>query len=182
MNEKIHISPSGTGYVSALLRHFADLRDGTHGDAVSRSEKEHLFRNTVALLDRQSRCALHEVNATLLLGSGTITTTTTIRTPDGGLSCCWMLTWPGQSAAGIPPITLEAYYGRGFHHPHLRGGTVRDWPLNVFTPEQAAEELPTLRAIVAAELHNLVFLADFSIVPATAARNDRAHEALNRKS
>jgi hypothetical protein len=32
--------PEQTG---ALLRHFADLRDGTHGSATSRREKEQLF-------------------------------------------------------------------------------------------------------------------------------------------
>jgi hypothetical protein len=34
---------------------------------------------------------------------------------------------------------------------------VGDWPLNVLDDEQAAAELPTLRAIAAAEIHNLVF-------------------------
>ena len=73
-------------------------------------------------------------------------------------------------AAGINPIILHAFYGTGFHHPHLRGGTVGDWPLNAFTPEQAAAELPTLRAIATAELHNLVFQRDYRIIPATTHR------------
>jgi hypothetical protein len=47
------------------------------------------------------------------------------------------------------------------------GGTVGTWPLNIFTREQAADELPTLRAIAAADLHNLVFQRDYRIVPAT---------------
>jgi len=42
-----------------------------------------------------------------------------------------------------------------------------DWPLNVFSDADAAAELPTLRAITAAELHNLVFQRDWRIVPAT---------------
>jgi hypothetical protein len=41
-------------------------------------------------------------------------------------------------------------------HPHLRSGTVGDWPLNVYDEEQATAELPTLRAMAAADLHNLV--------------------------
>ena len=49
----------------------------------------------------------------------------------------------------------------------LAGGTVGDWPLNVFNSDQATAELPTLRASAAADLHNLVFQADFRIVPAT---------------
>jgi hypothetical protein len=55
----------------------------------------------------------------------------------------------------------------GFHHPHLRGATAGTWPLNVFDDEQARAELPVLRAIAAADLHNLVFQRDFRIVPAT---------------
>jgi hypothetical protein len=45
-----------------------------------------------------------------------------------------------------------------------------DWPLNVFTPEQAAE-LPTLRAIAAADVHNLVFQRDYRIIPAVVSRH-----------
>ncbi|MCY0906363.1 hypothetical protein OS914_15935 [Arthrobacter sp. H14-L1] len=66
-------------------------------------------------------------------------------------------TWLRGAAAG--------YYGRNFNHPHLRGGTNRDWPLNAFTPAYAEQELPTLRAIASAEIHNLVFIADYMIVP-----------------
>jgi len=69
------------------------------------------------------------------------------RTSDGGLNASWTLTWPEQRAAGIEPIVLQAYFGAGFHHPHLRGTTVRDWPLNVFGEEDAAAQLSILRAI-----------------------------------
>jgi hypothetical protein len=36
----------------------------------------------------------------------------------------------------------------------------------VFDEEQAAAELPTLRAIASADIHNLVFQRDFRIIPA----------------
>jgi hypothetical protein len=42
------------------------------------------------------------------------------------------------------------------------------WPLNVFDDEDAAAELPTLRTIASARLHNLVFQANYLIVPRTA--------------
>ncbi|WP_405010683.1 hypothetical protein [Kitasatospora sp. NBC_01539] len=155
------------GPTAALLRHFADLRDGTHGDAASRQGKERHFAATVALLDPYARQVLDEFDADLLLGTGTVTATGLRRTPDGGLDAVWALSWPDQRAAGIAPITLRAFYGAGFHHPHLQGATVGEWPLNAFTDEQAAQELPTLRAIAAADLHNLVFQRDFRIVPAT---------------
>jgi hypothetical protein len=43
---------------------------------------------------------------------------------------------------------------------------VHDWPLNVFTVSDAADQLPILRAITTADLHNLVFQADYRIIPA----------------
>jgi hypothetical protein len=43
---------------------------------------------------------------------------------------------------------------------------VGDWALNVFDEEQAAAELPTMRAIASADIHNLVFQRDFHIIPA----------------
>jgi hypothetical protein len=82
------------------------------------------------------------------------------------LTATWALAWPEQQVAGVAPVTLLAYYGIGFHHPHLRGATVGDWPLNLFTSQDAADQLPILRAIVTADLHNLVFQADYRIIPA----------------
>jgi hypothetical protein len=154
-------------YIAELLRHFADLRDGTHGDATSRRDKEQLFTEAVRLVDPFARQALNEINAHLLLGTGEVTTTGVRSSAGGGVHSVWTLSWPEQRATGLTPIVIDAFYGSGFHHPHLRGGTVGDWPLNVFTREQAAEALPTLRAIAAADLHNLVFQRDYRIVPAT---------------
>ena len=157
-------------YTAELLRHFADLRDGTHGDATSRRDKEQLFTEAVSLLDPYARQALNEINAHLLLGTGEVTATGLRSLAGGGVHSVWTLSWPEQRATGINPIVIDAFYGSGFHHPHLRGGTVGDWPLNVFTQEQAAEELPTLRAIATADLHNLVFQSDYRIVPAMRSR------------
>jgi predicted SnoaL-like aldol condensation-catalyzing enzyme len=157
-------------HLRGLLRHFADLRDGTHGNgATSRSDKEQLFVASVAHLDPYARQALAELNDTLLLGSGTISASGVTRTPGGDMTAFWRLAWPEQEQAGIPPITLEAFFGQTFHHPHLRGGTVGVWPLNVFSAEDAASELATLRAIAGADLHNLVFRSDYRIVPAITA-------------
>ncbi len=122
-------------YTAELLRHFADLRDGTHGGATSRPDKERLFTAAVALLDRRARQALEEINNDLLLGTGEVT-------------------------------AIRAFYSAGAHHPHLRAGTVGDWPLNVFDEKQAAAQLPTLRAMASADLHNLVFQRDYRIIPA----------------
>jgi hypothetical protein len=157
---------SRPGYTAELLRHFADLRDGVHGNAVSRQDKEQLFAKAVPLLDPYARQALTEINDDLLLRTGEIRSTG-VRSTKGGIDAIWALTWPEQRDAGISPVTLHAFYGAGFHHPHLRGGTVGDWPLNVFTEEQATAKLATLREIAAADVHNLVFQRDYRIIPAT---------------
>jgi hypothetical protein len=167
-------------YVTSLIRHFEDLRDGTHGGSTSRTDKEAHFEKAVQLLAPVARQVLTEMNTNLLLDTGQLEETGLRRSADGGLSASWTLSWPEQRTARIDPIVLQAYYGAGFHHPHLRGTTVHDWPLNVFSDEDAAAQLPILRAIASSDLHNLVFRADYRIVPAvtqsrrSAARGGRA--------
>ena len=151
---------------TSLIRHFEDLRDGTHGGSASRKDKEAHFEKAVQLLAPIARQVLNEMNMNLLRDTGQLTESGLRRTPDGGLNASWALSWPEQQAAGIEPIALQAYFGRGFHHPHLRGMTVRDWPLNVFSEGDAAAQLSILRAIASSDLHNLVFQADYRIVPA----------------
>jgi hypothetical protein len=160
-------SNSRPAYAQALLRHFADLRDGVHGDASSRPDKERLFATAVARLDPYARQVLDEINRYLLLNIGDVTATGVRRSADGGVAAVWELSWPEQKAAGITPLAIRAYFGVGFLHPHLQSGTVGDWPLNVFDDEQAAAELPTMRAIASAELQNLVFQlnGDIRIIP-----------------
>jgi len=152
-------------YTAELLRHFADLRDGTHGGAISRQDKERLFTVSAGLLDPHARQPLEEINTDLLLGTGEVTATG-VRRHRGDVEAIWALSWPEQRAAGISPVVIRAYYGAADHHPHLQGGTVGDWPLNVFDDSQAAAELPVLRAVASADLHNLVFQRDYRIIPA----------------
>ena len=160
------------GYVRALMRLFVDLRDNTHGGSAGRRDKEDHFARAVELLHPVAGQVLREMNTLLLLESGRITGTRSQRTPDGGLAASWALTWPEQRSAAVSPVVLMAYYGIGFHHPHLRGATVGDWPLNIFTRSDAADQLHLLRAIASAELHNLVFQADYKIVPAVGRRRN----------
>ena len=160
-------------YITSLVRHFEDLRDGTHGGSASRKDKEAHFEKAVQLLAPIARQVLTEMNTSLLLDTGQLTETGLRRTADRGLSASWALSWPEQRAAGVEPIVLQAYFGGGFHHPHLRGTTVRDWPLNVFSDEDAASQLSILRAIASSDLHNLVYRADYRIVPAVASPTSR---------
>ena len=153
-------------HVTGLMRHFIDLRDGVHGDAVSRRDKEDVFAREVDLLGPVARQVLSELNTYLLLDSGTVSETGLERSADGGMSATWQLTWPEQKVVRVPPIMLHAYFGASFHHPHLRGGTVGDWPLNMSSVQDATDQVPILRAIATADLHNLVFQADYRIIPA----------------
>ena len=157
----------GNAAIPALLRHFEDLRDRNHGGETSRAGKEEKFAEAVALIEPYARQVLGEMNQAMLLGTGRIEASGVRPSADGGREAVWTLSWPEQRDAGIDPITIDATYGAGFHHPHLRGATVGTWPLNVFDDDQARAELPVLRAIAAADLHNLVFQRDFRIVPAT---------------
>ena len=164
---------SRPAYITSLIRHFEDLRDGTHGGSTGREEKEAHFEKAVQLLAPFARQALTEVNAGLLLDTGQVTETGLRRTADGGLDASWVLSWPEQRATGVPPMVLQAHFEVPLHHPHLRGTTVSDWPLNVFSEEDAAAQLPILQAIASSDLHNLVYRADYRIVPVVTAPRAR---------
>jgi hypothetical protein len=159
-------------YITSLIRHFEDLRDGTHGGSASRKDKEAHFEKAMQLLAPVARQVLNEMNTNLLCDAGQLAESGLRSTPDGGLNASWTLSWPEQRVAGIEPILLQAYFGGDFHHPHLRGTTVGDWPLNVFSEEDAAAQLPILRAIASSDLHNLVYLSDYRIVPVVTENRD----------
>lgn len=91
----------------ALLRHFADLRDGTHGGTSSRSEKEVLFAAAVELLDPYAGQVLDDTNRYLLRGTGGRSATGLERV-DGGLVAQWLLSWPEQRAAGLASPAIVA--------------------------------------------------------------------------
>ncbi|WP_246149556.1 hypothetical protein [Nonomuraea turkmeniaca] len=156
----------------ALIRHFRDLRDGIHGRAISREDKERLFVTAVELLDPTARTALEELNADLLLGTGEVVASGVTRSKEGGLNAMWSLTWPEQRALHVQPIAVVAHYGAGFHHPHLRGNTVGDWPMNIFDAPDAQAQIDTLRVIAAGDAHNLVFQESYRLMPAITQRAD----------
>src|SRR6266404_7426827 len=103
-------------YITSLIRHFEDLRDGTHGGSASREDKEAHFKKAVQLLSPIARQVLTEINTSLLLETGEITETRLRRTADRGLIASWILSWPEQLATGVEPIALQAHFGGGFHH------------------------------------------------------------------
>lgn len=165
--------------LEALARHFADLRDGDHFGEITRTGKEAAFARAVEFLDGPAHAVLDELNGRLLLETGRTDFTGLHRDNRGGLLASWLLSWPEQRATHLVPISLIATYGAGFHHPHLRGATVGEWPLNVATAGHASELVPVLRSIAAADLHNLVFQVhgDWRLVPATAQQPSEPSES-----
>src|SRR6266404_2034740 len=83
-------------YITSLIRHFEDLRDGTHGGSASRKDKEAHFEKAVQLLGPIARQVLTEMNTSLLLDTGHLTETGLRRTADGGLNASWALTDDGR--------------------------------------------------------------------------------------
>jgi hypothetical protein len=57
-------------YITSLIRHFEDLREGTHGGSASRKDKEAHFEKAVQLLAPIARQVLTEMNTSLLLDTG----------------------------------------------------------------------------------------------------------------
>ncbi|MGH4019263.1 MAG: hypothetical protein ACRDT0_08510, partial [Pseudonocardiaceae bacterium] len=82
------------------------------------------------------------------------------------------LSWPRQREATsrdggpVAPIQVIAWFRRSFNHPHLRGSTAGDWPLQVLSADDAARQEPIVRAIVEAELHQRIFEGRWPVVPA----------------
>lgn len=60
-------------YITSLIRHFEDLRDGTHGGSTTRKDKEAHFEKAVQLLAPIARQVLNEMNMNLLRDTGRLT-------------------------------------------------------------------------------------------------------------
>src|SRR5260221_11192944 len=93
-------------YPAELLRHFADLRDGTHGGAISRQDKERFFTAGGALLDPHARQPLEEINPDLLLGTRA-GTARGLRGGRGAAGAGWGLPWPHEHAPEVAPGGLR---------------------------------------------------------------------------
>src|SRR5437868_14241129 len=96
-------------YITTLIRHFADLRDGTHGGSSSREDKEAHFEKAVQLLAPVARQVPTEMNTSLLLDTGQLTDMGLRRTGDGEFAASSALSSPEARAAGVEGIVLPAY-------------------------------------------------------------------------
>src|SRR5882724_7661517 len=104
-------------YITSLIRHFEDLREGTHGGSASREDKETHFENAVQLVAPIAPQVLIEMNIPLLGDTRLLTESGLRRTPDGGLNASWALSWLEQQAAGIEPIVLQSLLWRRLPPP-----------------------------------------------------------------
>ena len=107
-------------YITSLIRHFRDLRDGTHGGSANRNDKEAHFEKAVHLLAPIARQVLTELNTNLLLDAGQLNETGLQRTADGGLNASWALSWPEQRAAAANYAT--GLFRRRLSPPSPSGG------------------------------------------------------------
>jgi hypothetical protein len=156
-----------------MFRHLEDLRRGSFEGVEPREGRVALFERAVALLDPVVRSVMRETNDTFLLGSGEVSALpVTTDEGSGDAIAEWSLSWPEQRAArnvradgGVGPIQVIALFACGFTHPHLRGTTAGNWPLQVVDEADADRQEPIIRAIVESELHERVFEGTWRIVP-----------------
>ncbi len=158
-----------------MFRHLADLRSGSYEGAQPRDARLELFERAVVLMDPVVRSVLEETKDTFLAGAGDIELHPVTLHSNGDAAAAWSLSWPEQRAAenvrgacDVGPIQVIALFASGFTHPHLRGTSAGNWPLQVLDPQDAERQEPIVRAIVEAELHERVFEGTWRIVPSFA--------------
>ncbi|MGH3984137.1 MAG: hypothetical protein ACRDST_16005, partial [Pseudonocardiaceae bacterium] len=153
-----------------LLRHLDDLATRSYEGAKSWLDRMALFHRAVELLDPVVRRVLDEADATFLESTGEIIRSN-VEDDDGSVAEHWELSWPRQREAtsrdGGPVASVQviAWFRRTFNHPHLRGSTAGDWPLQVTTVNDATRQEPIVRAIVEAELHQRIFAGRWTVIP-----------------
>jgi hypothetical protein len=153
-----------------LLRHLADLVARRYEGAESWAERLEVFRRAVQLLDPLVREVLTEANAMFLEDTGEVARHQ-LEQDDGSVGERWELSWPRQREAvsrhggPVEPVQVIAWFRRSFNHAHLRGSTAGDWPLQVTTTDDAIRQLPIVRAIVEAELHQRIYEGRYPVMP-----------------
>jgi hypothetical protein len=163
-------------------RHVDDLRARSYEGAVSREQREEVFRRAFDLTTPVARKVLTEVNDCFLAGTGSLHIAPPAHTDEGGLIGAWELSWPLQQQARdrfnqepLPPLALHAVFplkptlGMAWTHPHFamlrpccHEGFAAAWPMQVVSEEDAWRQEPILRVLAEAELHERTFLGDLN--------------------
>jgi hypothetical protein len=153
-----------------LMRHLDDLVARRYEGAESWVDRVAVFDRAVELLDPVVREVFTEANTTFLEGTGNVTRYS-VEDSDGSVGEHWELSWPRQREAvsrhggPVGPVQVIAWFRRTFNHAHLRGSTAGDWPLQVTTTDDATRQLPIVRAIVEAELHQKIYEGRYPMMP-----------------
>lgn len=153
-----------------LMRHLADLVARSYEGATSWPDRLTVFQRAVELLDPVVRGVLAEADAIFLETTGEVTRRG-VEHSDGSVGEHWELSWPRQREAvsrdggPVPPVQVIAWFRRSFNHAHLRGSTAGDWPLQVTSTDDATRQLPIVRAIVEAELHQRIYEGRYPVMP-----------------
>ncbi|MDQ3987627.1 MAG: hypothetical protein M3228_08405 [Actinomycetota bacterium] len=153
-----------------LMRHLADLVAHSYEGAESWPDRLAVFHQAVTLLDPVVRGVLAEADATFLENTGGIARHS-VEHGDGSVGEHWELSWPRQREAisrdggPVAPVEVIAWFRRSFNHAHLRGSTAGDWPLQVTSTDDATRQLPIVRAIVEAELHQRIYEGRYPVMP-----------------
>jgi hypothetical protein len=153
-----------------LMRHLADLVARRYEGAVSWVDRVAVFHRAVELLDPVIWRVLAEADAAFLDNTGEITRRG-VEQDDGSVGEHWELSWPRQREAvsrdggPVAPVQVIAWFHRSFNHAHLRGSIAGDWPLQVTSTDDATRQLPIVRAIVEAELHQRIYEGRYPVMP-----------------
>lgn len=158
-----------------LMRHLDDLVARRYEGAESWADRVAVFDRAVELLDPVVRAVFAEADAAFLESTGEITRHR-LEDGDGSVGEQWELSWPRQREAvsrhggPVGPVQVLAWFKRSFNHAHLRGSTAGDWPLQVTTTDDAQRQLPIVRAIVEAELHQKIYEGRYPVMPVAVRR------------
>jgi hypothetical protein len=100
----------------------------------------------------------------LLDSRGTVVFTGISADGEGGIAASWELGWPAQQTSPgrlrpgpVPPVQVRAIFPMGWTHGHLRGQRLGNWPLQVTSEADAAALEPVIGAIIAAEMHEVIY-------------------------
>jgi len=163
-------------------RHVVDLQNRNYEGAVSRAERDALFRVAFDFVTPVAQRVLDDINVHFLKGTAELDVRRPSSDGEGGLIGSWSLTWPLLRAAtnrftGRPlePLALTAIFpltpssGMQWTHPHLAllrpaliDGLAAAFPFQVTSPEDAERQEPILRVLAEAELHERFYQSDLN--------------------
>ena len=162
--EQPQAAPSVPFWAAQMTRHLDDLRTRSYEGATTREQREAVFGAAVTLVSDTVQRALQAANAGFLDGHGTVAFSGVAPDGSGGAAASWELRWPAQQQTSgrlqpgpVAPVQVIAIFPRGWTHGHLRGRRLGNWPLQVTSASDVAGLEPVIGAIIAAELHEVIY-------------------------